>query len=428
MDNKTKFAVDFFKSSKSYHRILVAMEKNYRSRGSIGGTISLANLTEGERLIICKIDSKFIDAKDARFSVKKLIRTFSNTPLEGVNFHQVLVGYFGKEIVTNQSLREQHASLKDAYYKEIIKSFEGTPGSLWLKSAVDTKEYGYVIINREYNENPTKLKEYLENVIKGVNELKIDERKYIRLAIFASKITKDPHYFDSKAIGGKLLINAMAYMLGGKAPESSEIQSELMFRFGVIKDEISNYTTCFNLEGFDSQGKHFGIGGFSERGEPIQLSLYNLSQIEHFTCANDVLYVFENPTVFSEVLQRTLDVKPSLLCTSGQLKLASLVLLDKLIDKVERVYYSGDFDPEGINIAYRLKERYKDKLILWRYDIQTYKSITSEVEFNERRLKQLDKISSPDLKDLVEYIKDTKKCAYQELLVREYIEDIKITQ
>lgn len=425
MDDKTKFAVDFFNNSKGYHRILVAMEKNYCSRGFIGGTISLENLTEGERLIICKIDSKFIDAKDARFSVKKLIKTFANTPLEGVDFYQVLVGYFRKDIVTNQSLREQHASFKEAYYNKIVKSFEGTPGALWLRSAVDTKEYGYVIINKQYNENPIKLKKHLENVINAVNELKIDERRYIRLAIFASKITKDPHYFDSKAIGGKLLLNAMAYMLGVKAPDSSEIESELMFRFGVIKDEISNYTTCFNLEGFDSQGKHLGIGGFTERGEPVQLSLYNLSQIEHFTCANDVLYVFENPTVFSEVLQKTLDIKPSLLCTSGQLKLSSLVLLDKAIDKVERVYYSGDFDPEGISIAYRLKERYKDKIILWRYDIQTYKSIISEVEFNERRLKQLDKITSPELKDLIEYVQSKKKCAYQELLIPKYIADIR---
>lgn len=36
------------------------------------------------------------------------------------------------------------------------------------------------------------------------------------------------------------------------------------------------------------------------------------------------------------------------------------------------LYYSGDYDPEGLGIAQRLKDRYKDRLILWEYKPEYY--------------------------------------------------------
>ena len=104
------------------------------------------------------------------------------------------------------------------------------------------------------------------------------------------------------------------------------------------------------------------------------------------------------------------------------------MLLDKLIKNTEKIYYSGDFDPEGIKIAYRLKERYGNKLVLWRYDCEAYEKIKSKVSFEEKRWKQIALIEEPQLKKLVEQMKKDRICGYQELLVKEYVDDIRKIQ
>ena len=89
--------------------------------------------------------------------------------------------------------------------------------------------------------------------------------------------------------------------------------------------------------------------------------------------------VFENPTVFSGILHRALKTRPSLICIFGNFKLASLVLMDKLVENGVRIYYSGDLDREGIIMADKLKLRYESKLVLWRYGVEDYRDIVSMV-------------------------------------------------
>ncbi len=85
--------------------------------------------------------------------------------------------------------------------------------------------------------------------------------------------------------------------------------------------------------------------------EPLQVSLWNLSKVDKIISKRNKVFVFENPTVFSEVLYRSSKEKPSIICTYGQVKLASLILLDNLVENGTHIYYSGDFDPEGLIIA-----------------------------------------------------------------------------
>ncbi|KAA8675093.1 DUF2399 domain-containing protein [Clostridium sp. WLY-B-L2] len=92
-----------------------------------------------------------------------------------------------------------------------------------------------------------------------------------------------------------------------------------------------------------------------------------------------LMAVFENPTVFSGILHRALKTRPSLICIFGNFKLASLVLMDKLVENGVRIYYSGDLDREGIIMADKLKLRYESKLVLWRYGVEDYRDIVSMV-------------------------------------------------
>ena len=42
------------------------------------------------------------------------------------------------------------------------------------------------------------------------------------------------------------------------------------------------------------------------------------------------------------------------MCTYGQVRLSGIILLNLLIESGLKIYYSGDLDPEGIQIADKL--------------------------------------------------------------------------
>ncbi|MDP4091384.1 MAG: DUF2399 domain-containing protein, partial [Bacillota bacterium] len=114
---------------------------------------------------------------------------------------------------------------------------------------------------------------------------------------------------------------------------------------------------------------------------------------------------------------------PTLLCVSGQPNMSSLIILDKLVDSGAAIYYSGDFDPEGLQISDNLKRRYGNKLNLWGMSIENYNKIKGNNSF-EDRIAKLDSLASPELKELAEEMKRAKVAGYQELLVEFYCRDI----
>jgi hypothetical protein len=63
--------------------------------------------------------------------------------------------------------------------------------------------------------------------------------------------------------------------------------------------------------------------------------------------------------------------------------------MDMLAAEGTIIYYSGDFDPEGLLIADRLCARYGEQLRLWRYTPQDYEKAISAKVLNVVRLKKL---------------------------------------
>ncbi|SES80858.1 TIGR02679 domain-containing protein [Anaerobranca gottschalkii] len=415
---------DFLRNNhKRYSRFMEEIRNRYQSLGVVGGSIYLNNLNEEEKDLLCKIDIKYLDVKDAKISVKKFLKVFSNTRFSNCNFERVLKLYFNNNLQTKKEIQRLKLEEKEGFFQGILDKFSQTPGGNWLAKALENKGYGYQRIIKEYEGDKNNLTIVLEKVIEGLNYLH-DFRSLERLAIFSSKLTKDPHFFDENTLGGQLLLYGLGYFKGVPFPENSEEKKELLYCFGLLKDEISNYTVCGNIQAITAYGIHHGIAGFVENNEPIHLNLWNLSSIEEIYCQNKVIFVFENPSVFSEVFVKTQKVKPSLLCSSGQLKLASLVFLDKGVANLERIYYAGDFDPEGLQIAEKLKKRYGEKLVFWRYDIDNYRISISNNKYDDNRRKKLEGITSKELAPLVKEMLDKGYCGYQELLIEDYVKDI----
>ena len=78
-----------------------------------------------------------------------------------------------------------------------------------------------------------------------------------------------------------------------------------------------------------------------------------------------------------------------------------MILLD-LLSRESRLHYAGDFDPEGLGIAQRLKDRYGSRLELWEYKPEYYLRARSAENLPEgmispERMKKLDKLRDAEL-------------------------------
>ena len=257
------------------------------------------------------------------------------------------------------------------------------------------------------------LKEQLLNACKCINLL---PKKLTRIPVFASTILSNPHELDKKNLCGKLFISLLCYTKNVAYPKNSEELSELYYNSNLLVDDISSIVLCKNIGAFTKNEKHAGLSGFYKYNEPVFLTLYNLI---NFKCIDEenpykTVIILENPAVFMGIAQKCKVKDFPLICTYGQVKLAGIMLIDLLINAGYKIYYSGDLDPEGIQIADRLKQRYKEKLNFIGFDKETYYNNISTVSLSDSRLKKLLGIKSEELKFISEEIKKNKRAAYEE--------------
>ncbi|MEJ6949439.1 TIGR02679 family protein [Natronospora cellulosivora (SeqCode)] len=419
--------VEYFKKNPGFSRVFLKMKKKYKSLGKIGGKIVLSNLSQQEKEALTGYFRKdYSRQKQATIRLEKFEEALQGTRFDGILLEDILKEYFlEEEIISYKQERYIYLSERKKFFGKIINQVEGRPAAKWLMDLYSNKNNAYSLLLKRYNIDSEKLKIDIYQTARALNNLPIHGGKKTRLAVFASQITKNPHAFDHGTDLDILLQYALVYQFNSEKPNNAEERAELFYNAGILINEVANYTLCYGLEAESNGEIHQGWKGFSKRKEPLLLSLKNLSSIERIVSPLDKVFVLENPAVFSSIIDSLGNDNLSLVCTSGQLKLASLLLLDMLVKEDTIIYYSGDFDPEGLGIADRLKSRYRDKLVLWRYSLPDYEKTLSKERISAKSLSKLANLKNEKLKDLAAYLKKNTMAGYQEMLIDELISDIK---
>jgi uncharacterized protein (TIGR02679 family) len=430
MNNKRLLdeCVYYFKQNKGFNRIFGKMKEKYRSLGVIGGTVKLSNLTAFEQEALTGFLRKdYMRKKSATIKLLDFQKALDSIRFAGISMEELLNSYFGEEILSKRSEQKLFKERRDLFFSSIIDLYKDTPAGKWLKYVFDSQENAYRAIIQKFDMDNNKLRNDIIFVCNTINNLPVYSNKKIRLPVFASNIARDPHAFDDNSFAGQLLIFALCYIYGMPKPSNTEEKAELMYMAGILFDEVSNFVLCSGLLGYKNDSVHPGWSGFSALSEPVQATLLNLSKLDRVKSPSHKVFVVENPSVFLTVL----DIAPfkniPIICTYGQLKLACFVLLDMLVKEGTTIYYSGDFDPEGLLIADRLKSRYQDRLKLWRFTVGDYLSALSNNVLSPVRLKKLDNLKAPGLIELAQEIKQKKLAGYQELIFDKLIKDISNT-
>lgn len=438
-------AIEYFKKEKGFHRLLNRFVEKYQSMGRIGGSVKLAALTEVEKESLSSLLRRdYSKQKAATIALEDFEKALQKTRFEGIDLKDLLDGYKGEEITTRAAMISSYQNRKDLFWQTLIDRHSHENCRLWLNHIMN-KGQGTRGIHRAYDMNAPLLRSQLEAVLSALARLPGQEkgiRRYQRLPFFAGIITSDPHSFDLETTQGRLLISALQFLRWHEDNSSgfgtnlnAEETSELLGHFGIIRDELLNFATCSGILGFrENETEPAPVWRSAwEEGAVLNAPLREILRTERFAPAisyyrenkEAVVFVLENSGVYSELLDHINSSEiPPAICTHGQIRLANLIMLDKLVQNGAIIYYSGDFDPEGLLMAQRLFFRYHSRIKLWHYGLEDYRSSLSEVRLEEARINKLQGISAAELTPVRDEMKQCRRAAYQESFVKKLVADV----
>lgn len=444
----------YFRNRPVYRKLFTALQKKYAGLGHLGGSVTLTGLSPEDKAQLGGFLQKdYTENKTVTVSGKLLEKSLASSRFAGLSWEEILEGYLGGPLQTRKELKELEEQRRENFFQEMMEKGLTDPAGDWLEKTLKDHGRGYGLLLRRYQESPRNLEELLRNFSRAAENLpgfseNLQERSEMAetergagteagtgrktgkkelLPVFAARVTGDPHYFDRGTPGERLLTFFLEDLFEERGSLSerhrtktedmtkAEYRQRLFYQAGLLTDELSNDVLAYGLRGFYKNGElHPGLQGFYEAGEPVKLTLQTLGNLERIhSQENGSVYIVENPAVFALLVDKY--PKKTLVCGNGQVNLAVLVLLDKLAE-CHKLYYAGDFDPEGLLIAQRLKKRYGDRLELWNYRADWYEKYLSEVVLNEGRLAKLDHVELEGLREIKEAMKKRKRAAYQEAM------------
>ncbi|MBQ6212229.1 MAG: DUF2399 domain-containing protein [Ruminococcus sp.] len=419
-----KSIAEILKRDKRYIRIMEQLKSKYSSYGESRGKVSIKDATREE----CDAAAELICPKvgyeppELSFSVKAFengLRQFGDVSLK-----EVLESYYGMTMQTNAEQAAEKTEKKKDLENRLLSLYNGKPCSKWLRTLFSSKAYGYKTVMAQYGADPDEAEKLICSICDAINPRYVNDFEPIGLPVLSAEITGNPHYFDQKGTAGKLLISALGF-LSEKTGTNSEAVKEIYSYFGIEPDSITSACAMLGVRLFNDSGdEHGAFKVFADNGEISMLSAANLTNIHSADCDKKTVFAIENPAVFIALVPIVKQKGFAMICTSGQLKMCVIKLLDMLAKSECNIYYAGDFDPEGLQIADKLISRYKEYIHIWRMSIDDYLMIDKTEPISESRIKKLDKLNNEELRRLGEIIRKEGKAGYQELLIYEMAEDI----
>lgn len=410
--------LQYFRERPVYEKLFRKMRGKYESLGHIGGKVVLTGLSPQDKSQLGGFLQKdYTENQSVTISAEAFEICLSQSRFSDISLEELLDAYFGKKLTVKKEERRKKQEERDAFFAEVQSGYEDTTGGRWLQNTLKEHTTGYEILQQQYNNNPEILREILRYVFEAVKQLPRMEEKEL-LPVFAAKLTGDPHYFDAGTVAERLLfiiLSACWQETKDRELSEAERKNQIFYRAGILKDDLSNDTLVYGIRAWKHNGNlHKGIEGFFWEREPARLTLRTIGTFGGVHAEREKIYLFENPAVFSVFVKKYPDC--AAICGNGQPRLATLLLLDFLKEN-HSFYYHGDFDPEGLLIAQRLKERYGERLRLWNYRADWYERYLSDVNLSEVRMRKLEKVYLPELLEVKMQMQKRKRAAYQEAML-----------
>ncbi|MBR2766440.1 MAG: DUF2399 domain-containing protein [Blautia sp.] len=475
----------YFSSNPGFARTIQALWEKWRSYGRMAGTVELPSPSEEEiQALEGYFGAPVLKKGKLRFQARYFEDALENTRFRGAGIKDVLEAYFGRPLISKKEEEAELNALKESFFEKAMGELKILPEELKTSAEAEIASEKFKTSTEEAEISS---EEFMTSVKKRMNVTGVpdvntdrdtetqsaaicwltaltaqklwqlrqsegseeaalrmvhqtgralsilentDESRGIRLAVLAMECTGNPHGFDRGTLPGNLLLGALPAL---NAEEDAKVEFsprlaaedalERYIRCGIRPDDLSSFTILYRILLFDGQGPVQAFQAMADRREPVLVSLLNLRNIQRAVPLNGSVYVIENQMVFSQLCEDCPEA--SLICTSGQVRTASLMVLDFLCREDVEILYSGDLDPEGICIADRLICRSKGKIRPWHMTARDYEACASAVELTDERLRELDHVQSPCLMEAAEAVRNGRKAGYQEKLLKVMAEEMR---
>jgi uncharacterized protein (TIGR02679 family) len=422
MDEIVKNEAIIYFGKRAFHRLFLSFKKKIESLGKVGGSVVLFPKEDERNAIESWLGLPF-PGKSMTLSLKDFEKRLIGSRFEALSLWRLVELITGSPIVWNKERKEQEEKEKAAYYHSLTEKYPH-PNARILIHKIVNKEKGANGFITSYNSGD---RNSIEVVLKAISELPNDG-EFERIPIFADRITGNPHYFEknSKLYQALELLMSEIEKRSYRSHLNIEDESELLSIFGLAKDDLHSFVTCYGLEAFRN-GEVVNQWHWANKEKTVQnIPLRAMKEIDEVRPARgNVVFIIENSGVYSSVLDKLVDDVYPVICTHGNFKLSGLLLVDKLVKSGTKLFYSGDIDIGGIKIANFLKGKYGGNVHFWRMGLEEYQYSLSQVPLSLSSMNELDYIMEPSLKELIVQMKIEKRAGYQEQLLNSFVQDIK---
>lgn len=432
----------FFRERPVFNKVLRGFREKYASYGRFAGTVVLKALNEMEIEDLEGFLGRSCRGNKVMVSAAKFEKALADSRFNGIDGKTVLELYFRETMEgrRQQQLREEKKQLDMLLHvrNDASKNGAGNVSMHWLNGIGQCmcdggrrETFGKILnhLKRRYKEADGSLKE-IERLLKMGIEI-IDslpaDAKY--LAVIAAEITGNPHAFDRGTKDGRYFELLIRWYVEDVLNESvqrfgtvSLIERQKMYlRAGILWDDVSNYALAAGLRAIKTDGNyHEGMEGMFNEGEPVQIPLSMIVGWKAVVCLGNKMYIVENPSVYA-MMCNGWSKGCGLMCMNGQPRLSSLLILDLLSDAGVEIWYAGDFDPEGLLIAQKIRRYYRGRFYYWHMDPDDYMKSRSDEKLSAQRIKKLEGVTDKQLIKTAEAIKGEGFAGYQENIWRTYV-------
>ncbi len=411
----------YFAEHQAYQRIMEEMLRKYRGLGRVGGQICLKDAADDECQAARAVFGRPF-SNPLKFKLQEFEAALQTTPYQGVSLPELLEAYFGIQILTQQEEHKKKANALSELISKVSNEVDNQTCRCWLRSLLEPQSGGYVLVRRSLESG--EVESALTHACKSVAWLEEHTGEVIRLAVLSARVTSDPHTLDSNTMAGKLLLHLLTFSQGVHFPSDAEQRNMLYYKAGILCDSISSSVTQLGLILSVGEQEHLAYQYFRQSCEVCTLTLTNLANLSTAFSPSRHVYLVENQMVFSQLCDHASEFHSPLICTSGQLQVAVLRLLDMLAASGTTFHYSGDFDGGGLSIADRLTVRYPGLLELWHMSSKDYTVACSKKKLGEISIRNLQGLSHKALNETAAAILEEGYAGYQELLLPAMLEDL----
>ncbi len=415
MNEDVKAALAYFTSQSVYPKLFKAFREKFESYGRLSGAVKIDRYTEDELQELALFIGTTTDTlrKKKALKITYFEQALKATKFGSITLLEILEAYYKESFVSKKNkalhqLDEENSRMNNwrLAYSELQDWFDVVQGR-----TMDVQWILRLMREADFEQKLTLLQD----------AIRLLPNEYVRLPFFSQRVTGNPHTFDLHTVEGKLLLHVLRVKSGEMAStlSSTEEVNELLLKHYILRDDLSNDVSVANVIGYTNDTVHPMWQVACETRSAWNVPLREVLKVDEVRPAiGKRVYIVENSGVFSTLLDAEETVP--LVCTHGQFKLAALKVMDMLVVAGAELYYAGDFDPEGLNMAQRLLERYPESCYLWRMDIDSYNA-SRPTEDITSRLNKLASIQHPLLIPIADQMKQSGRAGYQEALLEKYV-------